>query len=114
MDNYQKLTKRVMRRVYGLWFLRQMAPALVGMPALSAVAFWHIGRTFFVAKIFENFTNSLYSGNILTITNFVGSALYHCSEHFLALAIAGFSAGLVIILGYKLIRNFTRFTLVRI
>lgn len=114
MDNNQKLTRRIMRRVYGIWFLRQVAPILVGMPVLLAFAFWEIARTFFVAKIVENFTNSLYSGNILTITNFIGSALYNASAHLLSISIIGFSIGLVLILGYKLVRNFTQLTLVRI
>jgi hypothetical protein len=114
MDNNQKLTRRIMRRVYGLWFLRQMAPASVGMPALLAVAFWQISGAFFVSKIVENFMNSLYSGNISVIINFVSSALYGATEHFLSVLIAGFSIGLVLFLGYKLFRNFTRLTLVRI
>ncbi len=114
MDNNQKLTRRIMRRVYGLWFLRQLAPTLVGMPVLLTVAFWQIAGTFFVAKIVENFIISLHSGNISVIISFVGSALYNVSNHFLPVSIAAFSIGLVMILGYKLVRNFTRLTLVRI
>ncbi len=103
-----------MRRVYGIWFLRQLAPTLVGMPVLLAVAFWQIAGAFFVSKIVENFIISLHSGNILTITNFIGSALYNASTHLLSISIIGFSAGLFLILAYKLVRNFSRLTLVRI
>ncbi len=114
MDNNRKLTKRIMRRVYGLWFLRQMVPVLVGMPVLLVFAFWEIARTFFVAKIVENSITSFHSGNILTIANFIGSALYNASAHLVSISIIGFSAGLFLILVYKLVRNFTRLTLVRV
>lgn len=113
MDNNRKLTRRILRRVYGFWFLRQMAPVLVGMPVLSAFAFWEIARTFFVAKIVENSIISFHSGNISVIISFVGSALYNVSNHFLPVSIAAFSIGLVMILGYKLVRNLTRLILVR-
>ncbi len=114
MDDNQKRTRWIMRKVYGIWFLRQMAPIVVGMPLFLVLALWLIAREFFVAKIVENFTNSLYSGNVLTITNFIGSALYNASAHLVSISIIGFSIGLVLILGYKLVRNFMRLTLVRV
>jgi len=103
-----------MRRVYGIWFLRQLAPTLVGMPVLLTVAFWQIAGDFFVSKIVENFIISLRSGNISVIMNFMVSALYNVKEHAVCISIVGLSVGLALILGYRLVRNFTRLTLVRI
>ena len=116
MDNINKnLQKRVMRRVYGIWFLRQVGPILLlEMPVLLAVGLWEIARAFFVAKIVENFITSVHSGNVVTIVNFVGSALYSASDHFVPVAIAGIAVGLFMILTYKVIRNFTQLALVRI
>ena len=107
-DN-NNLTKRIMRRVYGIWFLRQLGPTLVLMPVLAVIALWQTASKFFVAKIVENFIISLHSGNIFA---FIGSALYNAP--LLPTAIIGFSGGLFLILAYKAIRNFTQLTLVRI
>ncbi len=104
-----------MRRVYGIWFLKQVAPILIlEMPILLAVGLWEIARTFFVARIVENFTMSVHSGNVVAIVNFIGSAIYNASDHFVPVAIAGIAIGLSIILAYKVVRNFTQLALVRI
>jgi len=114
MDN-KNLQKRVMRRVYGIWFLKQVGPILLlEMPVLLAVGLWEIARAFFVARIVENFIISIRSGSVANIVNFVGSALYSASEHFVPVAVAGVAIGLFMILAYKLIRNFTQLALVRI
>ncbi len=114
MDN-KNLQKRVMRRVYGIWFLRQVAPILLlEMPILLAVGIWEIARAFFVAKIVENFIMSVHSGNVVAIVNIIGSAIYNANEHFVPVAIAGISVGLFMILAYKVVRNFTQLALVRI
>ncbi len=114
MDN-KNLQKRVMRRVYGIWFLRQVAPILLlEMPILLAVGIWEIARAFFVAKIVENFIISVHSGNVVKIADFVGSAVYSASGHFVPVAIAGVAVGLFMVLAYKVIRNFTQLALVRI
>ncbi len=116
MDNINKnLQKRVMRRVYSIWFLKQVAPILIlEMPVLLAVGLWEIARAFFVAKIVENFITSVHSGSVVTVVNFVGSALYRIGDHLVPITIAGISVGLFIILAYKVIRNFTQLALVRI
>ncbi len=116
MDYTSKnLQKRVMRRVYGIWFLRQVGPILfLEMPVLLAVGLWEIARAFFVARIVENFITSVHSGSVVNIVNFVGSAIYGVSEHFVPFAIVGISIGLFIILAYKVVRNFTQLALVRI
>ncbi len=106
----QKLTRKVMRRVYAIWFLRQMAPILVAMPLSLGIVLWLTAKEFFVAKIVENFILTFHSGNIFA---FIGSAFYS-STHILPLAIIGFLSILSLILGYKLVRNFMQMTLVRI
>ncbi len=108
----QNLTKRIMRRVYGIWFLRQMAPIAVGIPLSLGLALWLTAKEFFVAKIIENFAASVHSGNFAVVFNFIISALGNAP--LLPTAIIGFSAGLFLILAYKLTRNFKQLALVRI
>ena len=104
-----------MRRVYGIWFLRQVGPVLVlEMPVLLVVGLWEIAKTYFVARIVDNFIIAVHSGSIVKITDFVGSALYSASAHTIPFAIAAVSTGLFMILAYKVIRNFTQLSLVRI
>ncbi len=109
-EDIQNLTKRIMRRVYAIWFLRQMAPILVVMPLSLGIALWLTAKEFFVAKIVENFILTFHSGNIFA---FVSSAFYN-SAHLLPLAVIGFLSVLFLVLGYRLLRNFTQMTLVRI
>ncbi len=111
-DSNQYLTKKVMRRVYGIWFLRQMAPIAAGMPLSLGLALWLTAKEFFVARIIENFMTSAHSGSFAAVSNFIISALGNTP--LLSTAIIGFSVGLFLILAYKLVRNFTRLTLVRI
>ncbi len=113
MDDLNKhLKKRVMRRVYGIWFLRQISPVAVGMPFSAGVALWFTSKEFFVARIIDNFTTSVHSGSFTSVFNFVISALGNAP--LLPTAIIGFSIGLFLILGYKLTRNFKQLVLVRI
>ncbi len=111
--NNQNLTKRVMRRVYAVWFMRKMAPVAVGMPLSSGFALWFTAKEFFVAKIIENLISSFHSqSGFFGVLNYVGSAL--SSAPLLPLAAIGFSAGLFLALAYKLVRNFSQVSLVRI
>ncbi len=104
-----------MRRVYGVWFLRQMAPLVMTMPFSLAIALWLTAKEFFVARVVENLIASAHNGGIWSVSGFVADAFYHASHSSLApLAIIGFSSALFLFLGYRLIRNFTQLTLVRI
>ena len=105
----QKLTKQIMKRVYGIWFLRQLGPTLVLMPVLAIITLWQTASEFFVAKIVENFIISLHSGNIFP---FIASAFANAPV--MPLLVIGFSTGLFLILAYRLVRNFIQLTLVRI
>ena len=86
------------------------------MPLLLIISLREAARDFFWAKIIENFILSFRSPQgIFGAVNFVGSAIAHAATNaFLPLAIIGFSAGLFLILGYRLIRNFKELILVRI
>lgn len=109
----QNLTKRIMRRVYAIWFGRKIGPVLLLEAPLLIVALWETARAFFVAKIIENFILVLHSpAGILGIFRFVGYALYHAP--LMPVVIIGFSSGLFLILAYKLVRNFSQLALVRI
>jgi hypothetical protein len=109
-----KLRKRVMRRIYAIWFLRQGAPGIVGAPAMLAVSFWQISGTFFVSKIVENFIGRLHSGSFFVVINFLISAMSRVREHALCVSIAGLAIGVTIFFTYRFARNFFQITLVRI
>jgi len=115
MENYgQNLKKRVMRRVYAIWFFREMVPLLIIAPSSLGFTLWLTAREFFVTKIVENFTLSLHSGSILAITDFIGSALYKTRSHIIPLLIISFSTGLFLFLAYRIMRNITSCLLVKI
>jgi len=101
-----------MRRVYAVWFLRQMAPIAMGITLSLGLALWLTAKEFFVARIIENFTASIHSGSFTAVSSFIISALGNVP--ILPTAIIGFSAGLFLLLAYKLIRNFIQVSLVRI
>jgi len=109
MINNINLTKRIMRRVYAIWFLREAGPVLLGMPLSFGLTLWLTAREFFVAKIAENFVVSFHSGGVFS---FIGSALY--SAPLLPAAIVGLSFGISMILAWRLVRNLSRLSLVEI
>ena len=101
-----------MRRVYGIWFLRQITPTLLVMPIFLTAALWLAAKEFFVVKIIENFTVSLHSADIFASPRFVATALLN--THHKALAIIGILTGISLFLAYRLVRNFTQVNLVKI
>ncbi len=112
-EDIQNLTKRIMRRVYAIWFLRRTAPIFVLMPFLAIISLWETAKEFFVAKIIDNFIVAFHSPEgILAIFRFIGSAFANAPV--MPLLVIGFSTGLFLILGYKLARNFMQMTLVRV
>ncbi len=112
--NNDNLTKRIMRRIYAIWFMRKAGPVLfLEMPILMIILLRESAREFFWGKIIDNFSSALSSPNgVMAAPNFVGSAL--SSAPVLSLIIIGFSAGLLAVSAYKLMRNFKQITLVRI
>ena len=50
-----ELKIKIMRRVYAIWFIKNVAPVLfLELPILLLIALHETAREFFVAKIFEN------------------------------------------------------------
>ncbi len=105
-----KLKKKIMRRVYGVWVLRQVAPAIVVIPFSSGFALWLTAKNFFVARIVENFITSAHNGGLFSASNFLASAFWHTP---LMILIIGFLGGLALYFAYKLVRNFNQLSLVR-
>jgi len=51
----QELKSRVMRRVYGIWFLRSVLPWVLMEMALLALFFWQMTDYVWVRFVWENF-----------------------------------------------------------
>lgn len=101
-----------MRRVYAIWFIKQVVPVMVLMPILAVIALWETAEEFFVAKIVENFVVALNQSGFLGVLGFVMSAVK--SAPILPILIIGFSTGFFLVLAFRLMRNFKQLTLVRI
>lgn len=114
MDNNNKdLIKRIMRRVYAIWFVKRVTPVLfLEMPIFIVIALRETAREFFVARILENFLLSFHSGGILSGINFIKEAFF--ATNGLPLAVIGFSFGFFLVLAFRVFRNFRQLTLVRI
>lgn len=101
-----------MRRVYAIWFLRQVAPAVVVAPLSLVAALWLTAKEFFVIKILENFTVSLHSGGAYGVLKFTTVAFLN--THHKAMVVIGLLSGIGLFLAYRLIRNLAQINLVRI
>lgn len=99
-----------MRRVYGVWTLKQVAPAVVILPSSSGFAMWLTAKNFFVARVVENFITSSHNGGLFSASNFLASAFWHAPLMILSI---GFLGGLALYFAYKLARNFNQASLVR-
>jgi hypothetical protein len=74
MSNEQ-LKKKIMRRVYVIWFIRKLMPIVfIQAPFFLLVVLRETAHEFFVAKIIENFISALNSGPI-DLINFIASAI---------------------------------------
>lgn len=96
------LKSRIMRRVYGIWFLRRGLPLVFGS-AVSLIVFQKaVADRFFVAQIFRNFEFVLRS-NIWGLPRYIESALNSVEPSVLILiSIAGLSG---FALAVKLLRS---------
>ncbi|KKS96783.1 MAG: hypothetical protein UV75_C0002G0096 [Candidatus Giovannonibacteria bacterium GW2011_GWA1_43_15] len=96
------LKKRIMRRVYGIWFVKRVIPMAGGSALFMGIAMKETAGRFFVAKIFSNFME-VAGTNAWAIPNFIASALNKLEPSALVLT-AG--AGLVgFVLAVKLLRS---------
>ena len=96
------LKKRIMRRIYAIWFVRRASPMLLGVGAAGYLALRETARQFFVAKIVSNFM-AVASSSVWSVPSFIASALNHAQPTVLILISA---AGLTsFYLAIKLLRS---------
>ncbi len=63
------LKKRIMKRVYAIWFVKKIAPAIfIYTPFLGFIALRETANEFFITKIVENFVLALNSGFAATMS----------------------------------------------
>lgn len=96
-----QLKQRIMRRIYGIWFVRRGAPMLAIAGFFLFVALRETARSFFVAKIVENFIQA--AQNMGSIPGFVLSALVHAQTS--ALLTVMVSLAVSVVLGWRFIQS---------
>jgi hypothetical protein len=69
-----KLKNRIMRRVYGIWFIKQAMPMLGASAIFITAALRMTADRFFVAQIWKNFEN-IASSDILGLPRYIASAM---------------------------------------
>ncbi len=107
-----ELKKRIMRRVYAIWFMKRVAPVLLlEIPVLFVIVLHETAREFFVAKIIENFLVVLNHSGVAGVLGFTVSAVQNAP--FVPILIILFSLGLCAVLTYRMARNLSVFKLVR-
>jgi len=100
MANYLK--RRIMRRIYGIWFVRRALP--VGMCSVASIylALMVTAERFFVAEIMRSF-RVVVENNVWGLPKYIEAALNNAEPHVLVLISM---TGLVgFILAVKLLRN---------
>jgi len=71
----EELKKRIMRRVYAIWFVKRVAPAVfIYMPFLLFVALKETAGEFFVSKILDNFLIVVHNHGLTGVFKFIISA----------------------------------------
>jgi len=106
------LKKRIMKRVYAIWFFKKIAPALfLYMPFLLFVALREVANEFFVVKIVNNFLMIIHKSGMGGVVGYIFSALANASV--LSGLIIIVSLGVFVILLRKLAKTFRGFHLVR-
>lgn len=103
MEN-NNFKKRIMRRVYAVWFFRQIAPVLLlQMPLFAFIAIREAAREFFVAKIADNFFTSFNNAGVSGVSGFALSAIERTP--FVSVLVILSSICFLGFLGYRLFRN---------
>jgi len=111
MEN--KLKKRIMKRVYAIWFLRKIAPALfLYVPFLLFVALREISNEFFVTRIIDNFLVSVHNSGVVGVARFAFSALVNTPVLSALIIIA--SMGAFVVLLRRLARSFRQIHLAKV
>lgn len=94
-----------MRRVYGIWFVRQIAPALfLQVPLFVFIFLREISREFFIAEIMQNTALAMQNKHNATATlwQFFSNGLQHAT---IPLLIISTSAIIVAMLTLKIVSN---------
>ncbi len=100
MANYLK--KRIMRRVYAIWFVRRALPMAIGSVGSVYLALRLIADSFFVAEIMRSFKVVL-GNNIWGLPKYIEAALNNVEPHVLILVSMGGLIGFA--LAVKLLRS---------
>ncbi len=108
--NDQALKNKIMRRIYGIWFVRSIVPKFVGAAAFLWIGARIVADNFFVGKVIANLLN-VAGSNMLAVPQFIGSALNHAAPSTLFLAAASGLAGFA--LAVKLLRAVRSFVAAR-
>lgn len=91
-----------MRRVYGIWFVRQAMPMLAVSAIFITAALRVTADRFFVAQIWRNFEN-IASSNIMGLPRYIASAMNSAEPSLLLfISFAGIAGFAVIV---KLLRS---------
>ncbi len=107
-----ELKKRIMKRIYAIWFFKKVAPAVfLYMPFLLFVAMRETANEFFVMKIIDNFLLTAHSSGFLGVVNLMYSAILNTA--ILPSLIILVSLGVFTILFRRLIRNLKDISLVK-
>ena len=96
-----QLKSRIMRRVYGIWFVRRFAPTAASLGFFSYLTLHEIADKFFVSQIYANFL--AVAQNMWAIPGFIGAAVTHAQPQ--TLFIIAFSILAVFVLSVKLLRT---------
>lgn len=106
-----ELTKRIMKRVYAIWFLKKIAPAIfLYIPFLFFVALRETANEFFVAEIVNNFLVAVHNGFVATMNYLLSAAT---NTPVLPTLIILASLGVLVFLLHRIARSFKTVRLAR-
>lgn len=103
--NTTQLKKQVMRRIYAIWFFRRVMPVAVIFPFFILIAAREVSHEFFVARIFDNFTQAVTGAPSapLALLGFAEEGLR--SAGMIALLVIGVSLALCVFACFNIVRN---------
>ena len=101
-----------MKRVYTIWFVRKVAPAMfLYLPFLLIIALRETANEFFVARIVDNMINAINGSGFTGLVGFSSSAIANIPV--LPVMVIVGSTGLFVYLLKKLTGNFKEIKLVK-
>src|SRR3989338_9309257 len=92
---------RIMRRVYGIWFVRRVVPTVATFSFFTYIVMTETAEKFFVAKVLSNFF--AVASHVWSIPGFVGAAVLHADPS--TLFVISFSILAGFIMGVRLLRD---------